>query len=197
VRALAPHQIVMKRLLDLMHGARAEDWLPLMYPELMECRVYEFDMVARACYHPRCGEVPWPIVYVTSMFSRKHILTKRSIPCPAQVSKSATQFGNKTERRWANAPGVLPKFWLRGAKWRQDAQEVSSIKIPPETRAWVRMLRAKLTQAAQRAIDARGHAMAWCNTARVINFALRVLKTSQWAVMMTDKDGGWCLIKKV
>jgi hypothetical protein len=178
-----------------MRGASAEDWLPLFQPQLMECKVYEFDYNDKACYHPVCGDVPWPIIFLASKYARKYILTRRQLPDPVDVSTFATQFGRLTERQWAREAGQRPSVCLKGSKWRSNVSECNSI-IPPEVRAWVRLARARIAGAAKRAVDARGHGMAWCNTPPIIGFAMRLLRKSEWALMMTDKDGGWCIVKR-
>ena len=96
-----------------MSGASLSDWLWIArFPEL-EKRVYLFDPETKSACHPKScpdrrfqptlskeSSLPWPIVWTTARFHKKHIHTTGVAPKPVLVANGLLQLERRVRWHW-------------------------------------------------------------------------------------------------
>lgn len=80
----------------LMKGASVRDWWWIRNFDLLseKLAVYNYESNIQEC------KIPWPIVWVCTRYSRKHIFAKRKLPDLRWMHEELNQFCGKMKWRW-------------------------------------------------------------------------------------------------
>ena len=153
--------------------------------------IYLFDEVERSATQLQSQQVPWHLEWFLSKMSRKHLLLPKRCPSSA-VGRALADWGNKIFWRAHLDGHEDPWLHLKTKKIftpqfpHEPSSELATFVAEVSSRVWSTCTRA-LAQKVE------GHSALASGLAR---WALRTLAQGAWAAVPTDKDGGYCMLKK-
>ena len=125
-------------------------------------------------------------------YHRKHRFTRAMRPRIHDIMKYVGDFCNKVQWQWIfrHSESVRP--------FKVPSHVVGppcEFDVAPELRCWTSFFTSHLRKACARALSRHYyHPHRWSNRTALDNFSLKWLRDSGYAVVPTDKDGGYCLV---
>lgn len=180
-----------------MRGAGADEWLRVLQAESYRQHVYIFDPESKSVFHPGKELIPWDVVLLLGKFHKKFRLSRGMLPRVQDIMEYVNKFCNKLQWQWLSR-GVNPVSLFHVS--RSDLAPSSpppSIDVAPELRCWTNFFTWQIRKACTRSLSRHSYnKQCWCNRTPLDTMAMAWLRDSQWAVVPTDKDGGYCLVPK-
>lgn len=169
------------------------DMIRIMDVNALLEHIYVYDHQHRSVYHPGTSQVPWPVALLLGGCSRKHIFVPSSKPKIEWYGQFINNFINKL--CWKLKLGSTEKPWFsRFADKGKPTKACSDPQQPPEVKAFVQDLRAKLHSALIAELGKAGFGR-HSNMCKAHHLAFTWLRANGWRVEPSDKDGGHVLMK--
>ena len=180
-----------------MHGASLQDWLQVLQAEVFRLHVYVFDPESHSVFHPGKELLPWDVALLLGRFHKKFRWSRGMNPQLRDIMKCVDEFCTKLQWQWV----------LRGSGSRVPFRVPRSpafnlhppvtLDVAPELRCWTSFFSSQLRRACARALSRNSRRnYLWRNRLPLDTMAMHWLRQSPWAVVPTDKDGGYCLVSK-
>ena len=179
-----------KRFLELMRGASAQDWWWLKNYHLLEEKVAVYDPNSCEIHPVAAYGVPWPIVWVLSRYNKKHIWASGKMPSVQKVEQEIRQFNDRVKWRWffRHSQSSKPEITFKS---HTRCREV----VDGGLQCWLDRLQRCLVEDAKRAIKhAKWTKRKWSNVTPLIRWGLKLLRSSDWKTLPTDKTGAFVLV---
>ena len=181
----------LRQLLRLMKGASLMHWKSLFSFVAGAgnlCSLYNYE----SCTTSPCPrDIPWPVQWLLSTFSKKYIFINNSAPKIQPIIQSLNQFVNKIKWKWVHRNSEPQSF--RNLGIRSARTPTCNKLIDPILNGWLLDIRRRIIGKAISLVRGRAHG-AHSNTFPLVTIALRQLKRLPYAVLQRDKEPGFCLI---
>ena len=183
---------VLQQFILLMGNASFLDWCWLADYDRRKSLLLEFNY--EKCSVHAAQEVPWPIVWLLSRYSRRFIFVAGKIPKAVDYVKDLTLFGKKIAWRWVfrNEAGSTR---LVKNKYKKEMQWPDAC-IAPEIDLITGAVRTAVLDAVRKAnAIANVRKTSRSNRPPVVRVAERLLSSMAVTPVANDKDSGYSLVK--
>ena len=125
--------------------------------------------------------------FILGRFNKKHIMCGSSLMKAERTHKEILNWCHKVRWRWHfkddSSPPLLP------LRRRRSVIPCPMLTTPPLT-CWLSLLQSKLNGAVHEAFNRHRYNRQFSTVTNLVTFGLKLLKTSNFIAIQTDKDGG-------
>lgn len=185
---------VVAEFMALMRGASHQECLRVLHADRYRQYVYVFDPDSRSVFLPDADTIPWDVGLLLGKYHRKHRISRATRPRLDAVMTYVSDFCNKLQWRWLfrHSDSVRP-FKVPSTR----AGPPCDFNIAPELRCWTSFFQSHMRRACTRALSRHMHnPRRWSNRTALDSFSVGWIRNSDYAIIPTDKDGGYCLVPR-
>jgi len=186
---------------SLVAGCSSTDLAFLINWRELLSRVYIFDDTTKSVRHPRHDllaedGVLWPVVWLLGRHSKKHIFNSSKVPTLRGVHEAVRDFINRVKWRWSLRESAVPDWKGSGKISKKSPPFVD--RVSDELDQWTVKLKQGFMEQAdrRRQILISGKNRTWSNLSKLVVFATKLLRSSDWIPVVSDKDGGFALVRR-
>ena len=138
-----------------------------------------------------CG-VPWPVVWLLSRYSQKHIFLNKQLFDSGTAMRDVDVFLHKLRWRRRLEAGSLPSIRVAKRRFFNPYKE----ELPHDDfDQWVQAFRNHMHEHVQRAHMSSRFSRRFTNMAPLHRFAMRMMREMQLLALPQDKHGGFAIIR--
>ena len=184
-----------RAFLNLTRDLSARDWMMLLVGELPS-KVYVYDADARAAVLASELDdqvvLPWPITWLLGAHHRKHIFAPKRLPSIRGISDALTSVHDRVAWMWSFHSGKIASSAEKPTKFvKRKEITPCNVEMPGELRAWSSKLVEAVLDRCKQTLDAASTSQRqwWRTEPMLVRQALGMLRRSDLAVRLSDKDG--------
>lgn len=177
-----------------------KDWGVLLNLQEWSKSLYVFDDERRTATRvsdlQSSSAVPWPVLWLLTSHSRRHVFVPRALPKKDKLMKGVQDFCNRLRWRWHfkfEADPDRPEATFRVS--RKQVPTCLTV-VPHQLEEWCGRLRSAVSTAATASLEAARFSCApyhYSNSPPLLKFSRRLLDDAGFRAALSDKDGGFCL----
>ena len=175
-----------------MKGASVRDWWWIKNFDLLSEKLAIYNRESKTLSSVHEYKIPWPIVWVCTRYSRKHIFAKRKLPDLRWMHEELNQFCDKMKWRWIfrHDPSPQPSV-------RFSLNSRCSTPVDAGLQFWLDNFRRRMVCTACSGLKKlKWQKDCWSNVTPLVRLGFKMLKSSQWKPLPTDKTGSYVLVLK-
>ena len=182
--------VVKAKFLQLINGASQHDISWFLDCAQVSLRTAEY--VHNTCSMTQAYHIPWPVIWLVSRHSRRHIFLTRASPNSNLILDQLKNFQAKMRWRYKyrHDDSDIPKIIIK-----KKTCEPPSDPIDPVLRRWFMRVSSAVAKAAADGIASTKYNRSYCNTMPLFRAAVRIYKSSPYAAIPNDKDSSYSFVK--
>ena len=176
---------------QLLKGLSIHDFASLVKFDLYSHRCVFYDYSLKSVFNPCSAGIPWPIVWLLSRYSQKHIFMNRKLFDPGAAMRDIDVFLHKLRWRRRLGGGGLPS--IRVAQQRNFNPFTEEV-ARDDFDQWVQAFRNHMHEHVSREHENHRVSRRFSNMLPLHKCALRLLKQHRLLALPQDKNGGFAVI---
>ena len=147
-------------------------------------------METKTVHHPCDSNIPWPILWVLSRYSRKHIMISNKLPDLGSYHNDVTQFINRM--KW-NMGSPKQNRGKASEKPKRYPIPMCTQPVGPALECWLNHVANAVIGAIRIARNMHRFNRGFSNMNGITILGLKMLRKSNWVAVPNDKDSGYTL----